>query len=316
MDQSTFLIINKLERFFNAINSQSEDAPKVSALNSQRIFHGRGGCFSSLDWCCIDFFAPVFLITCFKEPPEFFLQTVAEYIDSQSKSFCVLTQSRYLPKSPIQIIYGTIPEQVYAQRQSLEFILNFDQQNVGYFLDMEPGRLWLEERAEKKKVLNLFSYTCVFSVIAREAGASEVLNIDMSRRALSIGRENHRKNNHDLSGIQFLGLDILKSWSRIRKNGPYDIIIIDPPSYQKGSFIASRDYAKIIRRIKEFAATNAEILICLNDPKSSPQFLIDLVNTEAPYLLFDKRLSSHPDFPDISEDAALKLLTYRMPEVN
>ncbi|MGH1472370.1 MAG: class I SAM-dependent methyltransferase [Cellvibrionaceae bacterium] len=289
-----------------------EDINKVAA-DSQRIFHGRGGHFPGMEWCCIDYFHPVFLITCFNQPSKQVINEISDFLFSQAPWSCVVVQSRFLPKSPIDVIKGKLPDIVCAQRRDLKFLLSFNQQNVGYFLDIEPGRQWLEEKVKNKKVLNLFSFTCVFSVIAREAGAREIVNIDMSKKGLSTGRDNHRLNNHDLAGIQFLGMDIMKSWSRIRKHGPYDLIIIDPPSYQKGSFIASRDYGKVIRRIKEFAAFNAEILLCLNDPKTSPQFLMDLVNTEAPDLLFQQRLPTDPNFPDVSKDAALKLMLYRMP---
>ena len=315
MEQTTVIVIDAIKHFFEkecVKNVQLGNDERLVSIDSQRIFHGRGGCFPELEWCCVDFFAPVVLITCFREPPDKFIDEVAGFISSQSKDICVIQQNRHLPKSPFEIICGDLPQQVFARRQSLQFILNFDQQNVGYFLDMEPGRQWLEQRAKDKKILNLFSYTCAFSIVGKEAGAREVVNIDMSKRGLSIGRENHRLNNDDLAGIQFFGLDILKSWSRIKKHGPYDIIIVDPPSYQKGSFVAFSDYSKIIRRLKDFSAPNAEILLCLNDPKTSPQFLIDLVASEAPYLQYQGRLPVHPDFPDKSEDSSLKLLSYRM----
>ena len=61
--------------------------------------------------------------------------------------------------------------------------------------------------------------------------------------------------------------DILKSWSRIKKRSPYDIIIIDPPSFQKGSFAATKDYEKIIKNLMILANENCVVLSCLNAPE-------------------------------------------------
>lgn len=53
------------------------------------------------------------------------------------------------------------------------------------------------------RVLNLFAYTCGFSVAAIAGGAARVVNLDMSRPALSRGRDNHRLNGHDLAQVSF-----------------------------------------------------------------------------------------------------------------
>jgi hypothetical protein len=45
-----------------------------------------------------------------------------------------------------------------------------------------------------KRVLNLFSFTCAFSVAALAGGAHSVVNIDLSRPALALGRENQNAN--------------------------------------------------------------------------------------------------------------------------
>ena len=46
---------------------------------------------------------------------------------------------------------------------------------------MKNGRAFVRENAKDKNVLNLFSYTCAFSVAAKLGGARSVVNIDMSK---------------------------------------------------------------------------------------------------------------------------------------
>ena len=116
---------------------------------------------------------------------------------------------------------------------------------------------------------------------AKRGGAKEVINIDMNKNVLKIGQKNLSINNLDLKGVRFLQKNILKSFSKIKQFAPYDIIIINPPSFQKGSFIATDDYQKILKRVNEWANENATLIACVNSPKISKEDLINLVEKES-----------------------------------
>lgn len=282
--------------------------------NSRRIFHGRGQCFPNLEWCSVDYFDPIVLVT-FYVPPlgeqeSYLLQWLCDQVQ-QLKLDALVIQRRYDKGAPFDLAFGVLPDILIAKRGELRFYLNLEQQNIGFFLDMEPGRQWLEQRCRAKKVLNLFAYTCAFSVVALAAGAAGVVNVDMSSRALSTGRENHRLNGQNTGGVTFLADNILKSWGRIRRHGPYDVIIIDPPSFQKGSFIAERDYHKLVRRIPQLAACDADILACLNAPELNQSFLHEIFRNYSSSCDFIARLTPDIYFPDLQEDKALKLLHYK-----
>ena len=93
-----------------------------------------------------------------------------------------------------------------------------------------------------------------------------IYNIDISRPFLNTGRENHRINRQDVTSIRFEKLNILKSFGRIKRYGPYDLIICDPPTFQKRSIDLARDYPKLIRRFIEFSSDNAFLFLCINTP--------------------------------------------------
>ncbi len=285
-------------------------------VDSYRVLHGRGRCFDGLEFVNVDFFQPVLLLIFYKHSPENWLNECVDFLRDKlcEQLSCVLVQRRYLAGSPSEVVLGVMPEQTFARRNGVRFNLHLNaQQNSGFFLDMEAGRQWIEENSKGKRVLNLFAYTCAFSVVAVSAGAEKVVNVDMSSPALNLGRSNHQLNGLPKEKTEFVAENILKSWSRVKKPGPYDMVIIDPPSYQKGSFIAEKDYAKVIRRLPELMPQGGLVLACLNAPELSDDFLKDQFAEQLPQAEFIERLAAHSDFPDVNSNQQLKLLVYRIP---
>ena len=85
------------------------------------------------------------------------------------------------------------------------------------------------------KVLNLFAYTGGASVAALSAGA-EVVHVDSSRGMVDWAKENVRSSGLGDKPIRFLVDDVVKFVEReIRRGNKYDIIIMDPPSFGRGS---------------------------------------------------------------------------------
>ncbi|MNN18942.1 Ribosomal RNA large subunit methyltransferase I [compost metagenome] len=177
---------------------------------------------------------------------------------------------------------------------------------------MRYGRQWVRAQAQGRRVLNLFAYTCGFSVAAIAGGAEHVVNLDMAKAALSRGRENHRLNGHELERVSFLGHELFKSWGKVKRSGPYDMVIIDPPSFQKGSFALTRDYRKILRKLPELLSEQGIVLACVNDPAIGPDFLIEAMAEEVPSLKFQQRLENPPEFADIDSDSGLKALVFTL----
>jgi 23S rRNA (cytosine1962-C5)-methyltransferase len=175
---------------------------------------------------------------------------------------------------------------------------------------MREGRKWVKEQAKEKRVLNLFSYTCAFSVAAIDGGADHVVNVDMSKGSINIGRDNHRLNGIKGDRVTFLAYDLFKSWKKVRQLGPYDLVVIDPPSFQPGSFIAEKDYRKVIRRLNELTEAKSQVLACHNDPKNGTEFLKQLMLEECPDFKFVERLANPEDFPEAELEKGLKVLLY------
>ncbi len=85
------------------------------------------------------------------------------------------------------------------------------------------------------KVLNLFAYTGGASIAALSAGAS-VVHVDSSRGMIDWAKENVKASKLEDRDIRFLVDDCKKFVKReIRRGNKYDIIIMDPPSFGRGS---------------------------------------------------------------------------------
>ena len=283
-----------------------------------RLFHGRGGHYSGCEHLCLDWFAPVLLLTSFTPLADDDLATCQQAIAARwqairpDSQLNLVYQYRSAGETFTQVLQGEVPEPHIVSENGARFQVHLMRgQNHGLFLDMANGREWVRANARYKKVLNLFAYTCGFSVAALQGGADEVVNMDMSKGALGIGKQNHLLNGFS-AGARFLGHDIFKSWGKLKKLGPYEIIVADPPSNQKGSFVATKDYVRLIRRLPELLADNGEVLLCLNAPELDTTFLRQQVADAAPALEYIERLANPPAFMDVSEEKSLKVLRYRL----
>lgn len=278
---------------------------------SRRLLHGRGGCFEGLEHVAIDWFAPVLLVTFYaaKENNVGIISDLIEFSKGSPGVEAVVVQERYLAKAPKRTVYGALPNNTFAAESGLNFYLELDRnQNHGFFLDMKPGRDWIRANAPGKRVLNLFAYTCSLSVAAIAGGAERVVNLDMAGGALSTGRKNHHLNfdSKNCERASYLSHDLFKSWGRLVRGAPYDLIVIDPPSNQGNSFTVERHYPKILRRLPELMTSDSQIMACLNAPHLDESFLSNLFQDYQN----QGRLSCAPGFEDLDPAAALKCLLF------
>lgn len=179
---------------------------------------------------------------------------------------CVVVKERLsrsgksLENAPMEVAFGTRDAAVGTVREgNARFHVDLlDTVNPGLFLDMRHVRLEVEDRframtGDKQpaqsntsdkpasdadingpRFLNLFSYTCSFSVHARLGGAAVATNADISGKILDKGRENYALNGLDLRPGEFFRGNALEyvRWA-IKKGLKFDGIVLDPPSFAR-----------------------------------------------------------------------------------
>lgn len=280
-----------------------------------RLFHGRGGSIPGLEWLTIDRFPPVMVATLFRDPGADAIESLhARLLDELERQGCTALVFQHRHRHPVENVLraGELPAQPVAVEGGLRYLLDFGRgQNLGFFPDMAPGRARVHELARGRRVLNLFAFTCSFSVAALAGGADAVVNIDLSRPALTLGQRNHTLNGLDAGRAHFLPHDIFRSWKKLHRLGRYGLVVIDPPSDQKGSFVARRDYARLVRQLHRLLLPEADILACLNAPWLPEAFLDAVMHENLPGVERVERLPLAPGFTEPDPDAALKVIHYR-----
>ena len=307
-----------------------------------RIFHGRGGLYPGCEHWTLDAYPPVFVLTSFAPVTDAQLATIDDALHARWRQIAPPGQGDGLnwvfqprgealraqapedagARAPgsARLMAGAVPDPHIVTEGAARYLVHVLRgQNHGLFLDMAEGRRWVREFAADfrqsegrgAKVLNLFAYTCAFSVAALQGGAAHVTNLDMARGALATGQQNHQLNGLAPQGASFLAHDLFNSWGKVTRGGPYDLVIADPPSYQKGSFVATKDYARLLRRLPDLLAPGGRALLCLNAPELPWAWLREQVDEHAPGLQLIERLAHPPAFADVDADRALKVGAYR-----
>jgi len=110
--------------------------------------------------------------------------------------------------------------------------------HVGVFPEQATHWHFMEELIRKAKrpvrVLNLFGYTGLASLVAARAGA-EVTHVDASKKAIGWARENQELARLTDKPIRWICDDAMKFVEREERRGSrYDIILFDPPAYGRG----------------------------------------------------------------------------------
>ena len=141
--------------------------------------------------------------------------------------------------------------------------------HLAFFPEQAANWTWLDDtlRAERepKRVLNLFGYTGVASLVCAAAGAS-VTHVDASKKAIGWARENAELSGLADKPVRWICEDARRYVAReVRRGAKYDGIILDPPKYGRGP------NAEVWRLFEDLPALLADCAALLSE---QPSFLI------------------------------------------
>lgn len=135
--------------------------------------------------------------------------------------------------APIKFLGQNVQVPLPVRECGLTFHLDLTRgYSYGLFTDQRSNRMFLR-RLRPKRLLNLFAYTCAFSVAAAVEGA-HCTSVDISAKALDWGRTHFTLNEISPADHLWYRQDALKMLPRLARQGrTFDAIILDPPTFSR-----------------------------------------------------------------------------------
>ncbi len=204
-----------------------------------------------------------------------------------------------------------IPRSFLAYEHELHFSVRLnDRQHVGLFLDQRDCRSRIARIVKEKRVVNLFAFTCSFSIYALAAGAEVVFSVDLAAGCLKQGQENVAINQLASAGnAKFIKEDVRKWLARqLRKKQkdpagftPFDVVICDPPVFAsagKGKgFHVEKEWSGLAHDVSKILAKNGIALFSNNHQAGPESFYYDTLKK----IFSDvSRLNPPLDFPQVA----------------
>lgn len=154
--------------------------------------------------------------------------------------------------------------------------------HIGVFPEHQEIWDWAKEQIRTgDQVLNLFAYSGGATLACAQAGA-KVCHVDASKGMVDWARENAALNNLQEHPIRWIADDVMKFVKReINRNRNYDGIILDPPTFGRGSqgqvFKIERDLPLLLELCRQLKPRF--IALSCHTPQFTPKILSHLLGS-------------------------------------
>jgi 23S rRNA (cytosine1962-C5)-methyltransferase len=226
----------------------------------------------------------------------------------------IYLQRRFVPAVPgrprpaAELVWGAAaPPEVIVAEGRTRFVVDVSAPGgTGIYPDMRLGREAVARHAAGRRVLNCFSYTGAFSVVAALHGATSVVSVDAASRAHGRARRNFAENRiPESSDHEFITGDTFAALARLQEHGRrFDLVILDPPTFSSGKgrpFTALRDYADLVAAAMPVLADGGLLVAASNAAKLPAADLDRALGRGASLagreLVITAQLGLPPDFP-------------------
>jgi len=143
--------------------------------------------------------------------------------------------------------------------------------HIGVFPEQADNWRFIKEQVEKQnepKILNLFGYTGVATLVAAKAGA-HVTHVDASKQSLDLASANAALSELSKDRVRWIPDDALAFVKREARRGTrYDGIILDPPAFGRGArgqvWHIEQDLPKLLSILKELLSDKPGSFLVLN----------------------------------------------------
>lgn len=237
------------------------------------------GIADGLDRVAIDKYGDCYQIQFFSENLLRREQELIQLLKERFSPKFIAVKYRFAGNSQIKAVFGNNPKTV-VEEYGCKFAVDLlDTMNPGLFLDMREARHCFAEFCTGKEMLNLFAYTCSFSIHARKNGAMKAVNVDISKKNLGRGKENYLLNGIEIKQGEFFcgGSEEYVDWC-IKKGKKFGAIAIDPPSFAKNgkkTFSVAKDLENLAAKAIYILEDSGVILLATNYSEWSSETLLE-----------------------------------------
>jgi 23S rRNA (cytosine1962-C5)-methyltransferase len=193
-------------------------------------------------------------------------------------------------------------------------------QKTGWYYDQRDNRAFIAALAKGRSVLDAYSYTGGFGILAAKAGAKEVVCLDSSAPALALAEESARANGVKIQAVK---ADVFEELERLGAAGEtFDIVIADPPPFVKSKKDlepGAKAYRKLARLAAQVTAKNGFLLLASCSHNIPPERFaaecaagIARTGRAAALIRSAGAGPDHPVHPALPESAYLKALVYAL----
>ncbi len=135
-------------------------------------------------------------------------------------------------------------------------------QKTGWYYDQRDNRALVAKLARGRTVLDAYSYTGGFGLLAAGAGASEVICLDSSDAALALAEESAAASRLSVRAIK---ADVFEELTRLAgQKEKFDIVVADPPPFVKSKKDlepGAKAYRKLARLAADVTAPGGILLL-------------------------------------------------------
>jgi 23S rRNA (cytosine1962-C5)-methyltransferase len=193
-------------------------------------------------------------------------------------------------------------------------------QKTGWYYDQRANRAFIAALAKGKSVLDAYSYTGGFGILAAKAGAREVVCLDSSAPALALAEESARANG---VSIQPVKADAFEELARLGAAGEtFDMVLADPPPFVKSKKDlepGAKAYRKLARLAADVTAPGGILKIASCSHNIPPERFaaecaagLQRSGRRAALIRSAGAGPDHPVHPMLPESAYLKALVYAL----
>jgi 23S rRNA (cytosine1962-C5)-methyltransferase len=131
-----------------------------------------------------------------------------------------------------RVVLGETSGMMEFEESGIRYRVNvLEGQKTGFFFDQRENRLALKDLARGRRTLDCFCYVGAWALSAAQYGATEVIGIDSSEKAVTLARSNAELNN---LSVKFVVGDVFEKLRELEKQKErFGCIVLDPPAFVK-----------------------------------------------------------------------------------